>query len=43
MDAQAVRPGDVKAAIMLLINMVGGFFIGVFQKGMPGWTRAHTC
>jgi len=32
--------GDVKAgAIMLAINMVGGFFIGVFQKDM-GWLDA---
>ncbi len=32
--------GDVKAGmIMLLINIFGGFFIGVFQKGMP-WQEA---
>ena len=32
--------GDVKAGmIMLIINIVGGFFIGVFQKGML-WTDA---
>ncbi len=32
--------GDVKAGmIMLLINIIGGFFIGVFQKGMP-WQEA---
>jgi len=32
--------GDVKAGMMMLIiNIVGGFFIGVFQKGML-WTDA---
>lgn len=32
--------GDVKAGmIMLIINIVGGFFIGVFQKGMA-WQDA---
>ncbi|MBU1230737.1 MAG: flagellar biosynthesis protein FlhA [Proteobacteria bacterium] len=35
--------GDVKAGlIMLLINVVGGFFIGVFQKGMPWLEAART-
>ncbi|OGR35160.1 MAG: EscV/YscV/HrcV family type III secretion system export apparatus protein [Desulfovibrionales bacterium GWA2_65_9] len=35
--------GDVKAgAIMLLINMVGGFFIGVFQKDMSWLDAART-
>jgi len=35
--------GDVKAGmIMLLINIVGGFFIGVFQKGMPWLDAART-
>jgi flagellar biosynthesis protein FlhA len=34
--------GDVKAGIIITgINIVGGFFIGVFQKGMP-WTDAAT-
>jgi len=35
--------GDVKAGlILLLINVVGGFFIGVFQKGMPWEEAART-
>jgi flagellar biosynthesis protein FlhA len=35
--------GDVKAgAIMLVINMVGGFFIGVFQKDMSWLDAART-
>jgi flagellar biosynthesis protein FlhA len=35
--------GDVKAGmIMLLINIFGGFFIGVFQKGMPWMDAART-
>jgi flagellar biosynthesis protein FlhA len=35
--------GDVKAGmILLLINIVGGFFIGVFQKGMPWQEAART-
>ncbi|MBU1041770.1 MAG: flagellar biosynthesis protein FlhA [Proteobacteria bacterium] len=35
--------GDVKAgAIMLLINLVGGFFIGVFQKDMSWLDAAKT-
>ncbi len=35
--------GDVRAGmIMLLINIVGGFFIGVFQKGMPWQEAART-
>ncbi|MDP3428682.1 MAG: flagellar biosynthesis protein FlhA [Humidesulfovibrio sp.] len=35
--------GDVKAgAIMLLINLVGGFFIGVFQKDMSWLDAART-
>ncbi len=35
--------GDVKAgAIMLMINMVGGFFIGVFQKDMTWLDAAKT-
>jgi len=35
--------GDVKAGmILLMINMIGGFFIGVFQKGMPWQEAART-
>ncbi|PKN09619.1 MAG: flagellar biosynthesis protein FlhA [Deltaproteobacteria bacterium HGW-Deltaproteobacteria-8] len=35
--------GDVKAgAIMLMINLVGGFFIGVFQKDMSWLDAART-
>jgi flagellar biosynthesis protein FlhA len=35
--------GDVKAGlILLLINIVGGFFIGIFQKGMTWQDAAHT-
>lgn len=35
--------GDVKAgAIMLVINMVGGFFIGVYQKDMNWLDAART-
>jgi len=35
--------GDVKAGmILLLINVIGGFFIGVFQKGMPWQEAART-
>ena len=35
--------GDVKAgAIMLMINLVGGFFIGVFQKDMNWLDAAKT-
>lgn len=35
--------GDVKAGmILLLINIIGGFFIGVFQKGMPWQEAART-
>ncbi|MDQ7835947.1 MAG: flagellar biosynthesis protein FlhA [Humidesulfovibrio sp.] len=35
--------GDVKAgAIMLVINLVGGFFIGVFQKDMSWLDAAKT-
>jgi flagellar biosynthesis protein FlhA len=35
--------GDVKAGmIMLLINIIGGFFIGVLQKGMPWQEAART-
>ncbi|MHC1751741.1 flagellar biosynthesis protein FlhA [Humidesulfovibrio sp.] len=35
--------GDVKAGlIMLLINIIGGFFIGVFQKDMPWLDAART-
>ena len=35
--------GDVKAgAIMLIINMVGGFFIGVYQKDMNWLDAART-
>ncbi|GAB6125540.1 flagellar biosynthesis protein FlhA [Humidesulfovibrio idahonensis] len=35
--------GDVKAGmILLLINVIGGFFVGVFQKGMPWQEAART-
>ncbi|MDR3641349.1 MAG: flagellar biosynthesis protein FlhA [Humidesulfovibrio sp.] len=35
--------GDVKAGmILLMINIIGGFFVGVFQKGLPWQEAART-
>ena len=37
-----VRGDAVAALIILGVNLLGGFFVGVFQKGLDAATAAHT-